>query len=370
VQPQFVYPLRFEPIFQPRIWGGRRLANLFQQPLPGSDPIGEAWVLSDRDDFPSRIAEGSLKGQTLHEVLTTHRNEILGRQAERFPRFPLLLKFLDARETLSVQVHPSDRHSALLPSGERGKTEAWVVLQAEPQSRIYAGLKPGTTCEQLRAALDAGKVADHLASFTPKPGDGVFLEAGTVHALGGGVVLFEVQQNSDVTFRLYDWDRVDAKTGKPRQLHIDQALSCIDFSRGPVNPVTPAAVNPLTGIPLVRTEGENIFVECAPPEEKLAKQLEEIRAAISDLQLMDSKRYFDCEFFRVTRRSFQQAGIMVPKSDSCRAWVCIAGEGELTYNRGSTPVRSGDVVLLPAALDRSICVTESSLTVLEIALPE
>ena len=211
-----LYPLRFEPIYQYRLWGGRRLADLLTAPLPGDGPIGEAWVLSDREDHPSRVANGPLKGRTIGQLLEQFPEQLMGKLAERFRRFPLLLKFLDAREMLSVQVHPSDTHADLLPAGETGKTEAWVVLEAGTESRIYAGLKPGTTADDLRRALANGTVADHLACFTPKPGDGVFIPAGTVHTLGGGVVVFEVQQNSDVTFRLYDWDHVDAKTGKPR----------------------------------------------------------------------------------------------------------------------------------------------------------
>ena len=226
-----LYPLRFEPIYQYRLWGGRRLANLLTAPLPGDGPIGEAWILSDRDDHPSRVANGPLKGRTIGQLLEQCPEQLLGKLAGRFRRFPLLLKFLDAREMLSVQVHPSDAHADLLPAGETGKTEAWVVLEAGPESRIYAGLKPGTTADNLRRALANGTVADHLACFTPKPGDGVFLPAGTVHSLGGDVVVFEVQQNSDVTFRLYDWDHVDAKTGQPRALQVDQALACIDFAR-------------------------------------------------------------------------------------------------------------------------------------------
>ena len=140
---------------------------------------------------------------------------------------------------LSVQVHPSDAHPDLLPAGETGKTEAWVVLKAEPGSHIYAGLKPGITAPSLQRALSEGGLTDHLGCFTPKPGDGVLLPAGSVHSRGGGVVVFEIQQNSDVTFRLYDWDHVDAKTGQPRALHVEQALSCIDFAEGPVSPVTP-----------------------------------------------------------------------------------------------------------------------------------
>jgi mannose-6-phosphate isomerase len=200
-----LYPLRFEPIYQYRLWGGRRLADLLSAPLPGDGPIGEAWVLSDRDDHSSRVTNGPLKGQTISQLLEQTPEQLLGKLAQRFRRFPLLLKFLDAREMLSVQVHPSDAHTDLLPAGETGKTEGWVMLEAETESRVYAGLKPGTTAKDLRRALANGTMVDDLVCFTPKRGDSVFLPAGTVHSLGDDIVVFEVQQNSDVTFRLFDW---------------------------------------------------------------------------------------------------------------------------------------------------------------------
>jgi mannose-6-phosphate isomerase len=242
-----LYPLRFEPIYQYRLWGGRRLADVLSQPLPGDGPIGEAWVLSDRADHPSRVADGPLKGRTIAQLLEQFPEQAMGKLAGCFRRFPLLLKFLDAREMLSVQVHPGDGHGTrdLLPVGQTGKTEAWVVLEAGTQSRIYAGLKPGTTEADLRRSLKNGAVADNLACFHPKPGDAVFLPAGTVHSLGGGVLVFEVQQNSDVTFRLYDWDHVDARTGQPRPLQVSQALACIDFANSAgvlAEPVVEASV--------------------------------------------------------------------------------------------------------------------------------
>jgi mannose-6-phosphate isomerase len=234
-----LYPLRFEPIYQYRLWGGRRLADLLSAPLPRDGPIGEAWVLSDRDDHSSQVANGPLKGRTIGQLLKQSPEQLLGKFARRFRRFPLLLKFLDAREMISVQVHPSDVHTDLLPPGETGKTEAWVVLEAETESRVYAGLKLGTTREDLRRALANGTMADDLVCFTPKRGDGVFLPAGTVHTLGDNVVVFEVQQNSDVTFRLYDWGHVDAKTGQPRALQVDQALACVDLADSAAGLVTP-----------------------------------------------------------------------------------------------------------------------------------
>jgi mannose-6-phosphate isomerase len=148
--PTALYPLRFEPIYQYRLWGGRRLGNLLTAPLPGDDPIGEAWVLSDRDDHASRVADGPLEGRTLGELLERYPEQMLGRLAGRYPRFPLLLKFLDVHELLSLQVHPADDRKDLLPAGETGKTEAWVVIEAGTKSRIYAGLKPGTTIDDLR----------------------------------------------------------------------------------------------------------------------------------------------------------------------------------------------------------------------------
>jgi mannose-6-phosphate isomerase len=157
---------------------------------------------------------------------------MLGKFAHRFQRFPLLLKFLDAHETVSVQVHPTEANTNLLPAGETAKTEAWVVLEAGTESRIFAGLKSGTSADNLQRAIANGTVADQIACFTPRPGDSVFLRAGTVHSLGGDIVVSEIQQNSDVTFRLYDWGHVDMKTGRPRALQIEQAMACIDFAEG------------------------------------------------------------------------------------------------------------------------------------------
>ena len=199
-----LYPLRFAPIYEYRLWGGRRFANLLSAPLPGDGPIGEAWILNDRDDHMSHVTNGPLNGRTIGELQEQFPEQLMGALTHRFPRFPLLLKFLDAHELLSVQVHPSDAHKDLLPAGETGKTEAWVVLEAEKGSRIYAGLKPGTTADDLRRALTNGTVADHVSCFTPKPDDGVFIPAGTVHTLGDDIVVFEIQRNSDVTFRLDD----------------------------------------------------------------------------------------------------------------------------------------------------------------------
>src|ERR1017187_9152310 len=322
--------MRFEPIYQYRLWGGRRLSDLLTTPLPGDGPIGEAWVLSDRDDHPSRVANGPLKGRTIHQVLSQSPEQMLGKLAQRFRRFPLLLKFLDAREMLSVQVHPTDAQTDLLPAGETGKTEAWVVLEAGTESRIYAVLKPGTTADDLRRALTNGAVADHLVCFTPKPGDGVFLPAGTVHALGGGVVVFEVQQNSDVTFRLYDWDHADAKTGQPRALQVDQAIACIDFAEGPVGPM--ASV-----------------VEATTP--------------------VGREDLFHCEHLWLWRLR-GESRFAVGAAGVPRVLICIEGTGQIEHAGAAYAVGKGNVWLLPAVAGSCDFLPRSAVNLLEIALPE
>jgi mannose-6-phosphate isomerase len=325
-----LYPLRFEPIYQYRLWGGRRLGDLLTAPLP-SGPVGEAWILSDRDDHSSRVADGPLKGQAVGQLLAQFPQQLLGKLAGRFRRFPLLLKFLDAHEMLSVQVHPSDANKSLLPPGETGKTEAWVVVEAAPESRIYAGLKPGTTPDDLRRALTNGTVADDLVWFSPKPGDGVFVPAGTVHALGGDVVAFEIQQNSDVTFSLYDWNHVDAKTGQRRPLQIDQALACIDFAEdGAAGLVTPV-------------------VEATTPAER--------------------ERLFHCEHFWLWRLR-GQSPFTVGAAGAPRILVCVQGAGQVEHLEANYAVGKGDVLLLPAVVGKCIFHPHGAVTLLEIAVPD
>ena len=324
-----LYPLRFEPIYQYRLWGGRRLADLLAAPLPGDGPIGEAWVLSDRDDHASRVADGPLKGRTIGQLMEQSPEQLLGKLAGRFSRFPLLLKFLDVREMLSLQVHPADARKDLLPAGETGKTEAWVVLEAGTKSRIYAGLKSGITADDLRRAVAGGVVAYDVASFTPKQGDSVFIPAGTVHSLGD-VVVFEIQENSDVTFRLDDWGHIDPKTGRPRALQIDQALSAINMAQGEIAPVAPV-------------------VEETKPVER--------------------ERLFDCDHFRLWRLR-GQSPFAVGAAGAPRVLVCIEGTGRVEHGGQTYAVAKGDVLLLPAAVGVGAFRPSGAVTLLEVALPE
>jgi mannose-6-phosphate isomerase len=326
---QHLYPLRFEPIFQYRLWGGRRLGAWMDTALPGDDPIGEAWVLSDRDDHPSLVAEGRLKGRSLPRLMAQFKAPMLGRMADRFDRFPLLLKFLDVHEMLSVQVHPADAMAELLPKGETGKTEAWVVLEADPTARIYAGLKPGATRDGL-ATLTVKTVDDILSSFTPVVGQAVLIEAGTVHSLGDGAMVFEVQENSDVTFRLYDWGHLDAKTGKPRDIQVGQALACINLDQGRIAPV------------------EALVLETAP---------------------FLKEQVIDTSHFQVTRFS-GAAPFPVGARDEPRILVCLAGGGQIAYEGSHYALRRGGVMLLPASVGPCRFSPDGDVILLEIAVPD
>jgi mannose-6-phosphate isomerase len=324
-----IYPLRFEPIFQYRLWGGRRLENWLTAPLPVDGPIGEAWLLSDRDENPSRVAEGPFKGRTIAELMEQSPRQLLGKLAPRFRRFPLLLKFLDVAKMLSVQVHPPDSKTDLIPKGETGKTEAWVVLEATPESRVYAGLLPGVTATDLRA-ISQQTADNYLASFTPVAGQSVLIEAGTVHSIGGGLVVFEVQENSDVTFRLYDWDHIDAKTGRPRPLQVDQALACIDFAQGAIQPASPIA-------------------ETNQPTSR--------------------ERLIDCSHFRMWRVQ-SAVPFNVGETDAPRILVCIGGSGAIEYEGDEFAMEKGTVMLLPAAVGVCRYRPAGLVTLLELAVPE
>jgi len=234
-----ICPLRFVPFVRPLVWGGRKLADRLRKALPASQPCGESWEISDHPLHRSIVAAGPHQGRSLRDLMHSEREALLGAGCAATV-FPWLVKFLDAADWLSVQVHPDEAAVQRLWPGEGAKTEAWYVIEAAAGARIYAGLAPGTTEATLRRALADGDVARCLHAFEPRAGDCLFLPAGTVHAVGGGVLLAEVQQTSDATFRLFDWNRRDT-AGKPRPLHVDQALASIHWDQGPVPPIrTPA----------------------------------------------------------------------------------------------------------------------------------
>lgn len=231
-----LYPFTFQPIFKERIWGGRNLERLYKKNLPPKIPIGESWEISDRPGDESVIANGSLTGKSIRWLMENHRDELLGAaKPAASGRFPLLIKILDAQEKLSLQVHPPAAKAAQL--GGEPKTEMWYIADATPDADLFVGLKRGVTRDEFEKRIRDGSVAECFQHVPVKKGDAMFLPSGRVHAIGAGNVIFEIQQNSDTTYRVFDWNRVDA-SGKPRELHVEKSLASINF-----NDIEPALVS-------------------------------------------------------------------------------------------------------------------------------
>ncbi|MHC4758901.1 MAG: type I phosphomannose isomerase catalytic subunit [Planctomycetota bacterium] len=221
-----MYPLKFEPIFKHRLWGGQKLREFFGKELDPDDTIGESWELADLPEDKSTIVNGELMGMTLPQVVEKYPKEITGDENLTLP-FPLLIKLLDAQDILSVQVHPDPETCKRTGKGD-SKTECWYIIDAEPDAFIYKGLKEGTTKEQFSQAIEEGRCEDLLEKVPVKTGECHFLPAGTCHSIGAGLLIAEIQTPSDTTYRVYDFNRVE-KDGNPRQLHIEDALESIHF---------------------------------------------------------------------------------------------------------------------------------------------
>ena len=300
-----MHPLLFTPIHRRYLWGGRRLESLLGQVLPPGDDFAESWEVVDRPGDQSVVVSGPLAGRTLGDLVREEGRALLGRHAP-LPAFPLLFKFLDACRDLSVQVHPDDARAARLSPPDRGKTEAWYVIDASPGSRIYAGLKAGVDRLSLEQALHSGRCADVLHAVEPLAGDCFFIPAGTVHAIGAGLVVAEIQQSSDITYRLHDWNRT-GPDGRSRPLHIDAGLEAVTHF-GPVDPVIAAP----TADPAVR-------------------------------------RLVDCDSFvldRVEPRGDWEVG----GDDTCHLVVVLEGQVSLDPAWGLPPLGRGRTVLLPVAI--------------------
>lgn len=221
-------PLRFKPYFKPVLWGGSRIASL-KGMMPNDEPVGESWEISGLEGFLSCVADGPFEGETIESMLQKYGNEILGRQNYRIygNKFPLLVKFIDASKDLSIQVHPDD-FLARERHGCWGKTELWYTLDPEPGAYVYSGLQSPLTTDELKAHIDNNTFGDVLAKFAPQRGDLFYLPAGRIHSIGAGNMILEIQQTSDITYRVYDYNRIDLN-GKKRELHIDLALDAIDY---------------------------------------------------------------------------------------------------------------------------------------------
>jgi mannose-6-phosphate isomerase len=245
-----VEPLTFKPLYMQRVWGGRELERVYGRALPDQMPYGESWEIVDRENEQSVIDEGPFAGKTLHDLWIRHRTEVFGEGYESHPRFPILIKILDARDDLSIQVHPPVERAAKT-AGEP-KTEMWYIAEREPGAKLYVGLKQGVTRADFERAIAEGTVADRVHAIEPQPGDSIFIPSGRLHAIGAGFLIHEIQQNSDTTYRVFDWNRMGLD-GKPRELHVAESLASIDFDDFEPGMDTPDG-DVLASCPYFRTE--------------------------------------------------------------------------------------------------------------------
>jgi mannose-6-phosphate isomerase len=334
-----LYPLKFQPRLLEKMWGGRKLETLLGKRLPPSKPIGESWELYD---FPpgvidqsgewvsSVVANGPLAGRTLHELIGDFGTALHGDVPLIGPegQFPILIKFLDARENLSVQVHPDAAYAAANP-GTYLKTEAWYIIDAEAGSMIYKGLKVGVDRARLRHALATDGVEEMLNKIAAKAGHHVFLPSGTVHALGGGILLAEIQTPSDTTFRLFDFNRIDPASGQGRRLHISEALDCIDF-------------DPQREPPQRRDHVAGLFTTVS--------------------------RLVTCPYFKLEKVRFTE-GVEEPVPyDEPVVWIMLEGRARITVDRVKEVVTlvKGETILLPARMQNPVIKTESDCVWLEV----
>lgn len=305
-----LYPFLFKPVFQERIWGGRNLKRLYHKPLPPTVPIGESWEICDRADVQSQIANGPLEGKTLHWLMEHHRADLMGKARALHGRFPLLIKILDAEEKLSLQVHPPAAKAQVL-KGEP-KTEMWYIAKAKEGAELYVGLRHGVSRQEFEAKIADGTVAKCFHRIPVQSGDAMFLPSGRVHAIGAGLVIFEIQQNSDTTYRVFDWNRFDAH-GKPRQLHVRESLNCIDFA-----------------------DFEPAPIRADEPESEPANL---------HLQTLVEDPLFEVEVVKMLPPGKIDYSLSVPH-------IVAAIEGEVTINHKSVPVTlsPGQFCLAPACL--------------------
>ncbi|MEQ1751343.1 MAG: type I phosphomannose isomerase catalytic subunit [Prosthecobacter sp.] len=311
--------LTFEPLYQTRVWGGRRLETLLNRALPETNtPYGESWEISDRPAEQSICTLSSGTQISLHDLWTQHREAVFGKALLSHPseRYPLLMKILDACDDLSIQVHPPVHLAAEL--GGEPKTEMWFVVHAEQGAKLYAGLRQGVTREAFEQSIHAGTVADCVQIMEPKSGDCLFIPSGLIHAIGAGLVIYEVQQNSDTTYRVFDWNRVGLD-GRSRALHIQESLRSIDFS-----------------------------------------------STSPDFQQPDAQgMLIDCEFFKILHSHPNQVSLGMPGENLAIAMI----KGQL--NIANRQLRAGDFAIVPANLtnEQRLCQSSADVEWLEIQIP-
>lgn len=312
-----IYPLQFEAILKERIWGGEKLKTVLNKPI-SSSITGESWELSTVEGDVSVIINGDYKGKELTELIRECPNEVLGTLVyKRFGnQFPLLFKYLDAREDLSIQVHPNDelakeRHNSF------GKTEMWYIMQADQDARIIVGFKEDSSSKEYLDHLKNNTLVSILDDVKVKPGDVFFLETGTVHSIGAGLVIAEIQQTSDITYRLYDFDRKDAQ-GNARELHVDVALEAINYNK------------------------VNTFKEY-------------------DKEVNQSNTVVDCPYFTTNFLPLDGEKAMLKTGETFTVYMCVEGSFEMEYNKVKYNYKKGDTVLILAAMNEFILSGKASI---------
>lgn len=317
------YPLILSPHFSGRPWGGRGLETVLGKPLPAGEVIGESWELSDHPNGRSKIANGGLEGQEFGAIFQKYPLEMVG--TEEIPeRYPLLVKFIDAQEHLSIQVHPNDEQAKKL--GDRGKTECWYVMDCTPGTDIIFGLKPGVTADDLRKGAVSGEIEQQVASFPIKPHTFLFVRAGTVHAIRGGTLICEVQQASDTTFRLWDWNREPK-----RELHIEQSIEAVDWNSASAEPVSVLPVG----------------------------------------FLRNPQTLTDNEFFCVFALDVTEQETSLPGTgETGQIVVVLEGEGLIHQGYNEVTIKKGQTVFIPALIADEIIVRANAGSVLRLLVSE
>jgi mannose-6-phosphate isomerase len=322
-----LYPLKFIPILKERVWGGDRLSKDYKKNSNSDNPIGESWELSGLQNDLSEVSNGFLAGNNIEELIEVYMGDLVGEEIfEKYGKeFPLLIKIIDARDTLSIQVHPDDdlareRHHAY------GKTEMWYVLDADENAFLYNGFKRKTNKKEYLDLLKSNRIKELLNKDNPKKGDAFFIPAGTVHSVGGGLVFAEIQQTSDITYRIYDWDR-KGLDGKPREIHTELAIDALDF-------------NTLESYKTISRPEENIPLNV-----------------------------IDCNYFTTNIISFNKNITKDYSLTDCFIiYICTDGSFELKWGENTFNVRKGDTILIPALLDEVSLRPEGKSSVLEVYL--
>lgn len=323
-----LYPLKFTPILKEKIWGGNALNNIFSKSASGNK-LGESWELSGYRGDESVVSNGILVGKTLSELIETYKGELVGYEIyEKYGlSFPLLFKLIDANDNLSIQVHPNDE-TALQRHDSFGKTEMWYVVDAEPDASLIIGFKNEYSKDEYLAALKAGNIESLLQSMSVAKGDVFFIPAGLVHAIGKGVVIAEIQQSSDITYRIYDYNRKD-EFGNDRELHTNEALEVIDFSEA--------------------KEPKTIY-----------------QANLNEVTPLVQCNYFTTNVIRFNSRILCNYTLL----DSFVAYMCLEGNFEIEFGGEKTTVNKGDTVLIPASLNELFLLPENDVSLLEVYISE